>query len=201
MSDEKWLTVSEVAERFGIPQPTIRRYIERHGHHLHIRKHHKSYLIAEKSLADLVRIRESYSQGMNADQVENELAAVNAPTIIDVIATSDRMSDVSPEALSSLHSAMIERFERQEDFNHALIEAMQHERVENQRQRALDREQIERLTVELTDARDQAASTNENLKNEIRKGQQDTTEQLGEILTRIETYGKQPRGLFGWFRR
>lgn len=199
MSDEKWLTVSDLAEQFGIPQPTIRRYIERHGHHLHIRKHHKSYLIAEKSLDDLVRIRESYSQGMNADQVENELAAANAPTIIDVIAANDRVSDMTPEALSSLHSAMIERFERQEDFNRALIEAMQREREENQRKREEDREKIDRLTLELAAARDEAAAVNEQL-GEIRKGQQETSTQLGQIseqLSRVETHGKQQRSLFG----
>lgn len=191
MNDEKWLTVSELAKRFGIPQPTIRRYIERHGHHLHIRKHHKSYLIAEKSLDDLVRIRESYTQGMNADQVENELAATNAPTIIDVIAESARESNVSPEALSSLHSEVIEGFERQEDFNRALIEAMQREREDNQKQRELDRQQIERLTVELADARGEAASTSESLRGEIRKAQQETSEHLSEILSRVGTYGKR----------
>jgi len=191
VNDEKWLTVSELAKRFGIPQPTIRRYIERHGHHLHIRKHHKSYLIAEKSLDDLVRIRESYTQGMNADQVENELAATNAPTIIDVIAESARESNVSPEALSSLHSEVIEGFERQEDFNRALIEAMQREREDNQKQRELDRQQIERLTVELADARGEAASTSESLRGEIRKAQQETSEHLSEILSRVGTYGKR----------
>jgi len=193
VSDEKWLTVSELKERLGIPQPTIRRYIERHGHHLHIRKHHKSYLIAERSLDDLVRIREAYLQGMNADQVEDELVAANAPTIIDVIA----VSDTSPVALSSLQSAMIERFERQEDFNRALIEAMQREREENQRQRELDHQQIKRLMEELTNARAEAASTNESIWTEIRKGQQETSKQLSEILSRVETYKKTKR----WWQR
>jgi len=199
MSDEKWLTVSEIQQQFNIPQPTTRRYIDRHSHHLFIRKHHKSYLIAEKSIEFLLLIRDLYSKGMNAEQVENALIAKNAPTIIDVIDVSDRVSEGALEVLSRLQTSMIEQYDRQENFNRQLIEAMQLEREDNQRQREIDRKQIERLAEELANVRGEAAFISEDLREEIRKGKQETSEQLSEILSRVDTYGKNPRGLFRWF--
>jgi DNA-binding transcriptional MerR regulator len=154
VSDEKWLTVSGLAERFGIPQPTIRRYIERHGHHLHTKKHHKSYLISEESIPVLVRIREGYSDGMNSDQVETLLAASGAPTIITV---SD-VSDQSGERMSVSLEAVIAGFKRQEEFNRLLLESLQRERVENQRQREEDREKIDRLTELMIQQKEAAAA-------------------------------------------
>lgn len=132
MSDEKWFTVSELLERFGIPQPTTRRYIERHGHHLHTKKHHKSYLISEESIPVLVRIREGYAEGMNADQVETLLAASGAPTIITVNDTSDQSGErVSVDDL-------LDRFKRQEEFNQLLVKTLE-------RQHQEDRDKIDRL--------------------------------------------------------
>lgn len=154
MSDEKWLTVSDLAARFGIPQSTIRRYIERHGHHLHTKKHHKSYLISEESIPVIVRIREGYSDGMNSDQVETLLASSGAPTIITV-------SDVSvnlDESLSGLGKTVIDGFKKQEEFNRLLLESLQRERVENQRQREEDREKIDRLTDLLIQQKEAAAA-------------------------------------------
>lgn len=128
MSDEKWLTVSDLAEQFGIPQPTIRRYIERHGHHLHTKKHHKSYLISQESIPFLVRIREGYSEGMNGDQVETLLAASGAPTIINVSDVSnhshERMNGNLDETLSGLGESVIDGFKRQDEFNRKLIESL-----------------------------------------------------------------------------
>ncbi|OKP87765.1 hypothetical protein A3844_10185 [Paenibacillus helianthi] len=54
-----------------------------------------------------------------------------------------------------------------------------------------DRQKFERLRGKLADARGEAASTNERLSDEIRKGQQETSKQLSEILSRMDTYGKR----------
>lgn len=128
MSDEKWLTVSELSEQFGIPQPTIRRYIERHGHHLHTKKHHKSYLVSSESISVLIRIREGYSEGMNSNQVETLLAASGVPTIItvnDAIDHShDRVSLNLDESLSGLGKSVTDGFKRQDEFNHMLIASL-----------------------------------------------------------------------------
>lgn len=147
MSDEKWLTVSDLAERFGIPQPTIRRYLERHGHHLHTKKHHKSYLISEESIPVIVRIREGYSEGMNSDQVETLISASGAPTIITVSdhESGERVSVNLDEALSGLGKSVIDKFNRQEEFNRMLLDSLQRERMENQREREEDRKKINQL--------------------------------------------------------
>lgn len=47
----------------------------------------------------------------------------------------------------------------------------------------------EQLSERITDVQS-------SLGDEIRKGQQETSEQLGEILSRVDTYGKR-RGLLG----
>ncbi|MGE7828984.1 MerR family transcriptional regulator [Paenibacillus sp. NPDC093718] len=84
MEKGKWITITELTEQFDIPQPTIRRYIERHGHHLLTKKHHKSYLISSESLPIVIQIREAYARGMNGEQVEEVLAANRVPTYINV---------------------------------------------------------------------------------------------------------------------
>lgn len=79
-------------------------------------------------------------------------------------------------------------------------------------------EQIQALTTEndetkrdFAEARREAAAGTDklygriedisnSLQEEIRKGQQETREQLGEIVSRMDTYGRR-RGFFGWFRR
>lgn len=79
-------------------------------------------------------------------------------------------------------------------------------------------EQIQTLTTEndgarrnLAEARQEAAAATEQLarqiedvsaglRYEVQKSQQETREQLGEIASRMETYGRR-RGLFGWFKR
>lgn len=130
MSDGKWFTVSELSKQISIPQPTIRRYIERHGHHLHVKKHHKSYLISEKSFPVIIRIRERYAEGMGTSQVEDHLASSGAPTIITVSDTSDSDNQVSVNALESLvlleksMSELMIRSEQQEKFNQLLLEKL-----------------------------------------------------------------------------
>ena len=159
MSDEKWLTISDLSEKFGIPHPTIRRYIDRHGHHLHTKKHHKSYLLSQESIPVLIRIREGYSEGMSGDQVETLLAASGAPTIITVSDHSgERVSENDEKALSGLEKSMIDGFNRQEEFNRLLIESLQREREENQRQREEDRAEIKRLTELMLQQKETAAA-------------------------------------------
>ncbi len=73
-------------------------------------------------------------------------------------------------------------------------------------------EQNDGLRRELDEARREAATGTEQLSgrisdvqnslgDEIRKGQEQTSAQLGEILSRVDTYGKQPRGLLRWFSK
>lgn len=134
MSDEKWLKISDLSDQFGIPQPTIRRYMERHKHHLHTKKHHKSYLISEKSVPILIFIREGYSKGMSGEQIEESLMVNRAPTYITVDAHEDeRVSTNINEALSDLGKSVIEGFNSQNQFNRTLLKLLQreHEKIEH----------------------------------------------------------------------
>jgi len=73
-------------------------------------------------------------------------------------------------------------------------------------------EQNDGLRRELDEARREAAAMTEQLfgrigdvsnelRDEMRKEQQETNAQLSELLSRVETHGKQRRGLFGWIGR
>lgn len=113
MTDEKqWLSVTELSEQLGIPDATLRRYIRQHGHHLQLRKRHKSYLVADVSVDVLVQIREAYAAGKSIDDVEDVLAAAGAPTIITVNDVNDNGGRVTvnlAEALSDLQKTVNEQ--------------------------------------------------------------------------------------------
>ncbi|WP_433618298.1 MerR family transcriptional regulator [Paenibacillus cellulositrophicus] len=168
MSDEQWLKVSDLAGQLEIPQPTIRRYMDRHGHHLHTKKQHKSYLISSASIPTLARIRDEYSKGMNGEQVEEVLLGQSS-TITTVSDTSvhkdERVSDNLAEALSELEKSVIDRFNNQEQFNQHLLELLQREQ-----------EKVERLTELLMKQTEAAASLSPAVQTQSRKQADHLTE-------------------------
>ncbi|MGG4049080.1 MerR family transcriptional regulator [Paenibacillus favisporus] len=168
MSDEQWLKVSDLAGQLEIPQPTIRRYMDRHGHHLHTKKQHKSYLISSASIPILARIRDEYSKGLNGEQVEEVLLGQSS-TITTVSDTSvhkdERVSDNLAEALSELEKSVIDRFNNQEQFNQHLLELLQ-----------LEQEKVERLTKLLMKQTEAAASLSPAVQTQSRKQADHLTE-------------------------
>lgn len=168
MSDEQWLKVSDLAGQLEIPQPTIRRYMDRHGHHLHTKKQHKSYLISSASISTLARIRDEYSKGLNGEQVEEVLLG-QPSTITTVSDTSvhkdERVSDNLAEALSKLEKSVIDRFNNQEQFNQHLLELLQREQ-----------EKVERLTELLMKQTEAAASLSPAVQAQSRKQADHLTE-------------------------
>lgn len=168
MSDEQWLKVSDLAGQLEIPQPTIRRYMDRHGHHLHTKKQHKSYLISSASIPTLARIRDEYSKGLNGEQVEEVLLG-QPSTITTVSDTSvhkdERVSDNLAEALSELEKSVIDRFNNQEQFNQHLLELLQREQ-----------EKVERLTELLMKQTEAAASLSPAVQAQSRKQADHLTE-------------------------
>ncbi|KAF9145159.1 MerR family transcriptional regulator [Paenibacillus cellulositrophicus] len=168
MSDEQWLKVSDLAGQLEIPQPTIRRYMDRHGHHLHTKKQHKSYLISSASIPTLARIRDEYSKGLNGEQVEEVLLGQSS-TITTVSDTSvhkdERVSDNLAEALSELEKSVIDRFNNQEQFNQHLLELLQREQ-----------EKVERLTELLMKQTEAAASLSPAVQAQSRKQADHLTE-------------------------
>ncbi|MET3547078.1 DNA-binding transcriptional MerR regulator [Paenibacillus favisporus] len=168
MSDEQWLKVSDLAGQLEIPQPTIRRYMDRHGHHLHTKKQHKSYLISSASIPTLARIRDEYSKGLNGEQVEEVLLG-QPSTITTVSDTSvhkdERVSDNLAEALSELEKSVSDRFNNQEQFNQHLLELLQREQ-----------EKVERLTELLMKQTEAAASLSPAVQTQSRKQADHLTE-------------------------
>lgn len=132
--DKEWHTVTELAERLGIPDATLRRYIRNHGVHLKTKKRHKSYLVAEGSLPELLKIRESYAAGMSVDAVEEALVASGAPMTITVTDATDDGESVTMtigEAFSGMTRAMTDlrdRADRQEEFNRELLQRLDEQR-------------------------------------------------------------------------
>ncbi len=114
MTDVNWLTVTELSLRLGIPDATLRRYIRHHGHHLKLRKKHKSYNVAVESIDVLVRIREAYAGGHSIEIVEDMLVCAGVPTVItveDVNSNGDRMTINLIEVLSELQKTVTEQSE------------------------------------------------------------------------------------------
>ncbi|OZB92736.1 hypothetical protein [Paenibacillus sp. XY044] len=169
MSDEQWLKVSDLAGQLEIPQPTIRRYMDRHGHHLHTKKQHKSYLISSTAIPTLARIRDEYSKGLNGEQVEEALLIGQSSTITIVndasVHKDERVSGNLAEALSELEKSVIDRFNSQEQFNQHLIELLQREQ-----------EKIERLTELLMKQTEAAAALSPSVPTQSRKTADHLTE-------------------------
>lgn len=97
MANER-LTVPEAAKAAGIPERTLRRYIERHGPYLDARLHGGRVTLGPEAATVLRRIRDLYAQGMNANEVDEALAA-SVPVTVTV--TEDIAMPAS-EALSHL---------------------------------------------------------------------------------------------------
>lgn len=133
VTDEKsWLTVTELSERIGIPDATLRRYIRHHGHYLKLRKRHKSYLVADESVEMLIKIREAYASGSNIEGVEDTLYASGAPTIVTVTAddSGDRATVNVVKSLSDLQKTVSEQNDMIRSLGHLVKEQMSNQRSE-----------------------------------------------------------------------
>lgn len=133
MTDEKqWFTVTELSKRFGIPDATLRRYIRHHGHHLKLRKRHKSYLIADESIEVFAKIREAYASGSSIEDVEDKLCASGAPTVITVTDVDDggRVAVNLEDVLLGLQKAVDEQNNMIQSFEEVMKEQMSSQRVE-----------------------------------------------------------------------
>jgi PAS domain S-box-containing protein len=89
---DNWLTIAQVEKKTGIPNRTIRRYMEQHCPYLMIEKQHRKYMFSVDSLPILIKIRELYANGLNAHQVNEILSQANA--IIEVANDRDVSGDV-----------------------------------------------------------------------------------------------------------
>lgn len=110
--EEYWLTVSDIEKQYKIPNATVRRYINQHGHHLKIKKRSKSYLIELGSVETIRKIREWYSSGKGSDEVEEKLVKSGIPMTITV---EDESGERSNEAVASILQEMKETMDKRFD--------------------------------------------------------------------------------------
>lgn len=99
-----WLTVGEIERQTRIPERTLRRYLELHGHHLQTRRQGRSVLVAESVLSILQQIRDWYEAGWNAGRVEDALAESGLPVTVAV--DGHDMAMTATEALQTLQQSM-----------------------------------------------------------------------------------------------
>lgn len=104
----EWLTIREVERHTGIPERSIRRYIELHGIHLRVKKHHRSYLVAAEDLPLLTKIRDYYAAGWRSERVEEALAKSGGPVTITVTEREGLPAMTVAEALMDLRRAVAE---------------------------------------------------------------------------------------------
>ncbi|MEK5282986.1 MULTISPECIES: hypothetical protein [Paenibacillus] len=188
-----WLTVTDVAQRVDIPPETVRRYITRHSLHLQAKKGHKSYQIAESCIPVFVQIRQLYAEGKQIDEVEAALLQLGKPTIITVNESGESMNVNVVESLAALDIKM-----------NAIASMLMNvdERLKSgEKDRAAMNEDMKTIREQFVTVHKDVATTTEQLTeriSDIQQGQERANAQLGEIASRMETYGKQRRGLFGW---
>lgn len=183
-----WLTVSEVSERVGIPPETVRRYITRHTLHLQVRKGHRSYQIAEGCLPVFVQIRSLYAEGKQADEVEAALVRSGRPTVITVNDAGETMNVNVVESLAVLDSKMNAIMAMLVNVDERLKVEEEHRERVNDDMKAI-REQVMNVHEEVSATKEQF--------QEIQKGQIEVNKQLGEIRSRVDTYGKRKP----WWKR
>jgi DNA-binding transcriptional MerR regulator len=70
----QWTTIPAAAKESGIPDRTLRRYVDRHGLYIPSRRDGRTILISRESFEVIRFIRDRYSGGDMAEQVEEALA-------------------------------------------------------------------------------------------------------------------------------
>ena len=175
--EESWLSIAEVERKVRIPDATIRRYIKTHGHHLHIRRQGKIYLISYDSLSTIKRIRELYERGKQVQYIEEVLQKMNIPMEVVV---EDGGKDVAVNTVDTLLHLQRDVKEQRQiigdlsnyiDKQNELLNALtkkidqQHEKLEQRDQRLEERDNLLMQSLkESQETRKQIATTEEEKK-------------------------------------
>lgn len=100
------MTVQDLADRFQVPERTIRRWIDLHGSFLGARKEGRRLLVPEDSLTVAETIKKLYEGGATASQVNDVLRGAKVPQVIDV-------TPVTPAQAESLVKELIAQMKAQ----------------------------------------------------------------------------------------
>lgn len=75
MTQEKYYTVMELAERIGVPRTTINDWLNRYASYMDFTMQGKRRIYSENTLSVLLRISQLRASGSSSFQIESELAA------------------------------------------------------------------------------------------------------------------------------
>lgn len=100
-----FLSVAEAARRLGVPERTLRRYLDRHGPYLPTRRNGRVLTIEATALPTLATIRDAYRQGLSAEQVEARLRDAGKPITIETM-PAEALPHPAAEALNRLVEAV-----------------------------------------------------------------------------------------------
>jgi DNA-binding transcriptional MerR regulator len=125
VTDNEWLSVSEVSEKVNIPVETIRRYIRSHNVHLKVKRLHKKYYLHDEALTVIERIRGLYADGKNVEEVEEALSLDGIPMTLTVENSGDERVTVH---VADELKAIRQQLEEQKQFNIKLIEELKNQR-------------------------------------------------------------------------
>jgi DNA-binding transcriptional MerR regulator len=178
MTENEWLTASEIAEKVRIPVETIRRYCRQHSHHLKIKKDHKKYNIHSESVAAIEQIRELYAAGKSIDDVEKMLEASGVPLTITVDPErEDRIEKQLQE--------MRERLDQQQEFNRQLLDRL------DKQQKYIDSRLEERIRLE-----DKDRKLMEDLRGSMQSLQEEKQARLEAAAIKEEDGPQEKKGFW-----
>ncbi len=109
--EKEWFNVLEVEKQTGIPNQTIRRYINNHGVYLNPKKRGKSYYLSKESIKVIQEIRKLYSEGLTAQLVNDTLQEKKLPMTITVSAGEEKVSAQISESLQNMQKSIDEQNE------------------------------------------------------------------------------------------
>ncbi|MFS0621776.1 MerR family transcriptional regulator [Priestia megaterium] len=132
---KEWLTIKELSEKTGIPDPTIRRYIDKFGNFFTYKGGSRSKRYEEVAVKILIRIKSLYGDGYETDRIDSILRREFAVTISDDGMTKDENTAATPtlatgEDILEIKKALEEQREfnrQQQEFNKTLIEKLNHQ--------------------------------------------------------------------------
>lgn len=182
----EWVTVPDAARELGLPERTLRRYLDRHGGYVRTRRSSRSVLVAAEDLPVLGRIRQLYAAGRNEEEVAEALAA-EFPRTVTVAVTDTRQAATPAEAFAALQAAVA-------DMRREMAAAM-----------AEQAEAIRQLRAEVEQARQEAAAAAEALRRleaqeaERQRREEEMARRLEEALAELRQAAEARRR--PWWRR
>ena len=134
MITKEWLTINELADKTGIPDSTIRRYIAKFSDFFVVKGGSRSKRYEDTAIKILLRIKDLYDKGLETDQTHNTLLK-EFPRIVDheapeeqsnlpALATSDDITEIKQmlKAQQEFSNRLLDRLSKQEHYIKESIE-------------------------------------------------------------------------------